>query len=141
MEKNIRKIEKIWFKEDRIYVRLVGGEEAWQSLLWYPRLKNATAEERNNYRFISDEGIHWEDVDEDISVESFFYDDPEPSEVIKVFKEHPEINVSAFARVVNIPQSLMARYISGSKKMSKAQERKIVTALHHLGNELISVAL
>ncbi len=68
----MEKIKSIWFENERIYARFYGGKEAWQSLLWYPRLRNATDKERDNYRFIAGEGIHWEDVDEDISFESFF---------------------------------------------------------------------
>ncbi|WP_439329462.1 DUF2442 domain-containing protein [Candidatus Thiosymbion oneisti] len=37
---------------------------------WFPRLVHATAEERINRRLIGNgQGIHWEDIDEDISVE------------------------------------------------------------------------
>jgi hypothetical protein len=39
-------------------------------LVWYPRLLNATAEQRNNWRISGGGyGIHWEDVDEDLSTE------------------------------------------------------------------------
>jgi hypothetical protein len=39
-------------------------------LSWYPRLYYGSQEERNNCRFIGNgEGIHWEDLDEDISIE------------------------------------------------------------------------
>lgn len=41
------------------------------SLAWYPRLLHATAEERGQWRLIGcAQGIHWEDLDEDISVEN-----------------------------------------------------------------------
>ena len=40
-------------------------------LEWFPRLRDATPEQRKNWRLIGGGvGIHWEDVDEDISVES-----------------------------------------------------------------------
>ena len=39
-------------------------------LVWYPRLIHATPEERDNWRLIgAGEGIHWPDLDEDISIE------------------------------------------------------------------------
>lgn len=39
-------------------------------LAWYPRLLHATPEERSHWRSVGKgEGIHWEDLDEDISVE------------------------------------------------------------------------
>ena len=40
-------------------------------LAWYPRLVHGTPDERHNWRWIGDrEGIHWPDLDEDISVEN-----------------------------------------------------------------------
>jgi hypothetical protein len=39
-------------------------------LEWFPKLRDATMDELKNWRFIGDgEGIHWENLDEDISVE------------------------------------------------------------------------
>ena len=50
---------------------LADGREIATPLIWFPRLQKATAEERNNWRLIGGGiGLHWEDVDEDISVES-----------------------------------------------------------------------
>jgi hypothetical protein len=47
----------------------VDGRTVSVPLLWYPRLANATADERRNWRLIGrGEGIHWPDLDEDISV-------------------------------------------------------------------------
>ena len=56
---------------DSLRVLLADGREITAPLVWFPRLQKATAEERNNWRLIGGGiGIHWEDVDEDISVES-----------------------------------------------------------------------
>ncbi len=50
-------------------VELADGRTVSVPLLWYPRLANATADERRNWRLIGrGEGIHWPDLDEDISV-------------------------------------------------------------------------
>lgn len=58
------------FTEDKMTVILEDGRELAVPLVWFPRLKNATAKQLNNWRFIGNgEGIHWEDLDEDISVE------------------------------------------------------------------------
>lgn len=70
-------IKKIWFDDNRIYGETDDGRVLWQSLLYYRRLLNATPAEREHYE-MDDEGIHWEDLDEDVSFESFEYDDPEP---------------------------------------------------------------
>ena len=56
--------------EDTIYVELNDGRSISAPLSWYPRLEHATPEERNNWELIgSGFGIHWPQIDEDISVE------------------------------------------------------------------------
>jgi hypothetical protein len=50
-------------------VELVDGRTVSVPLLWFPRLVDATPAERANWRLIGrGEGIHWPDLDEDISV-------------------------------------------------------------------------
>ena len=57
--------------ETTLHVFLADGREISAPLEWFPRLITATLEQRNNWRLIGNGiGIHWEDVDEDISVES-----------------------------------------------------------------------
>jgi Protein of unknown function (DUF2442) len=52
-------------------VTLADGRSISVPLAWFPRLLNGTPEERHNWRFIGNaEGIHWPDLDEDISVEN-----------------------------------------------------------------------
>ena len=128
-------ISKIWFADDRIYGLTDDGRELWQSLLYYRRLRNATDEERANYE-IDDEGIHWYDLDEDVSFESFEYDDPEPTGISRIFLSHPELNASAVGRRLGISQSLMAQYINGTKKPSKERERLIMDEIILISQEL-----
>lgn len=132
-------ISKIWFENDRIYGLSDSGQVAWQSLLWYQHLRKATDEQRMNYE-IDEEGIHWYDLDEDISFESFDYEDREPQGIAKVFLSHPELNVSAVARRLSISQSLMAQYISGNKKPSKERETLILNEIAKIGRELIDIS-
>ena len=55
---------------DTITVDLSDGRTISVPLDWYPRLVSATEDERGNWRFIGGgEGIHWPDLDEDLSVE------------------------------------------------------------------------
>lgn len=57
--------------EDALIVDLTDGRTVSVPLAWYPRLLHSTPEERNNWRLIGKgEGIHWPDLDEDISVEN-----------------------------------------------------------------------
>ena len=129
------KISKIWFANDRIYGLTDDGRELWQSLLYYRRLRNASDEERANYE-MDDEGIHWYDLDEDVSFESFEYDAPEPTGISRIFLSHPELNASAVGRRLGISQSLMAQYINGTKKPSKERERLIMDEIILISQEL-----
>jgi hypothetical protein len=59
------------FTEDSLHLVLADGREISAPLIWSPRLQNATPAQRNDWRLIGGGiGIHWEAVDEDISVES-----------------------------------------------------------------------
>ena len=60
------KITKIWFDADYIYGKDENEKEYKQSLLWYPKLREASDEERSQYVFGLG-GIHWRNLDEDIS--------------------------------------------------------------------------
>lgn len=61
---------KVWFDDDDIWLGLEDGRQVSAPLAFYPRLLNATKEQRENYEFIGPGiGIHWEDLDEDLSVE------------------------------------------------------------------------
>ena len=63
--------------EDTLTVDLTDGRSISAPLGWYPRLDHANAEELGNWRFIGKgEGIHWKDVDEDISVEGLLAGKP-----------------------------------------------------------------
>jgi hypothetical protein len=56
--------------DDRLVVELEDGRTISLPLSWYPRLLHGRPEERNNYQLIGGgSGIHWPDLDEDLSVE------------------------------------------------------------------------
>jgi hypothetical protein len=55
--------------DDELTVQLVDGRTISVPLVWFPRLLHATNEQRANFEVFGDgEGIHWPDIDEDISV-------------------------------------------------------------------------
>jgi Protein of unknown function (DUF2442) len=57
--------------DDHILVVLADGRELAAPLAWSPRLADATPKQRRNWRLIGrGHGIHWPDIDEDISVAS-----------------------------------------------------------------------
>ena len=63
--------------EDTLSVDLSDGRSISVPLAWFPRLVHASAEERARWRLIGPgDGIHWEDLDEDISVEGLLAGKP-----------------------------------------------------------------
>ncbi|WP_416989547.1 DUF2442 domain-containing protein [Alistipes dispar] len=132
------KVTKLWFADDRIYILTDGGETLWQSLLWYPRLKNATPEQRNRYR-IDEEGIRWAEIDEDVSFESFTYDNPEPTGLNRIFREHPEIKPTSVAARLGISQPLFSDYLREKKTPSPERLESIKAEIRKIGAELAAI--
>ncbi|MDZ4347541.1 MAG: DUF2442 domain-containing protein, partial [Candidatus Binatia bacterium] len=63
--------------EDAIVARLKDGRVISVPLIWSWRLSDASSLERTNFQFIGDgEGVHWPDIDEDISVEGMLHGVP-----------------------------------------------------------------
>jgi len=63
--------------DDILSVDLSDGRSISVPLAWYPRLSHGTADERDNWRLIGNgRGIHWHDLDEDISVENLLAGQP-----------------------------------------------------------------
>lgn len=60
----------VWFTGQQLFIRLEDGRELAIPIDWFPRLRDASEAQRNNWRLIGGgEGIHWEELDEDILVE------------------------------------------------------------------------
>ena len=73
--------------DDTLSVELSDGRSISVPIAWFPRLLHSTEQERNNWRFIGKgQGIHWEDIDEDISVEGLLAGRPS-SESQESFKK------------------------------------------------------
>jgi hypothetical protein len=71
------KAQNVVVTDDSLMVDLNDGRSISVPLAWYPRLLHGTPVERNNCRLIGDrEGIHWPDLDEDISVENLLQGKP-----------------------------------------------------------------
>ncbi len=70
VEVRVPDAEDVTVTEDTLTAELSDGRTISVPLAWYPRLVNATEEERGNWRLIGGgQGIHWPDLDEDVSVE------------------------------------------------------------------------
>ena len=63
--------QRVTASEEALIVDLTDGRTITVPLAWFPRLAHGTPAERANWRLIgSGVGIHWPDLDEDVSVES-----------------------------------------------------------------------
>jgi len=70
-------VENVTVSDDTLCVDLSDGRSLSVPLAWYPRLSHASSVERKHWRLIGrGVGIHWEDVDEDISVEGLLAGKP-----------------------------------------------------------------
>jgi hypothetical protein len=77
IEIEIPAAQNITVTEDTLSVDLSDGRTISVPLAWYPRLTYASQSEKNNWRLIGKGyGIHWEDLDEDISVEGLLAGKP-----------------------------------------------------------------
>lgn len=127
-------IEKIWITDAAICIRTADGREACEYFADYPRLKEASQEERMNYTADAF-GISWPALDEDLSFDGFF-EKKNTTLLYRLFMDHPELNASAIARKLGISQSLFAQYISGAKKPSEKRMNEILASMRAIGREL-----
>ena len=71
IELRLASAQNVTVTEDALIVDLSDGRTISAPLAWYPRLLHGTPAERKSWRLIGEgEGIHWPDLDEDVSVES-----------------------------------------------------------------------
>ena len=77
VEISVPTAERVIVAEDTLSVDLSDGRTIAVPLAWFPRLLHATAKERNKWRLIGrGHGIHWKELDEDISVEGLLAGKP-----------------------------------------------------------------
>jgi hypothetical protein len=73
------RIKGVRCTEDSLVVDLLDGRVISVPLAWYPRLLDATPEQRGNWREAgAGYGIHWPDIDEDLSIEGLLRGAPAP---------------------------------------------------------------
>lgn len=72
--------QEVSVSEDELTVALADGRRISVPLAWFPRLLHATPAQRANWELLGDgEGIHWPDVDEDLSVAGILRGVPAPA--------------------------------------------------------------
>jgi hypothetical protein len=73
------KVANVYFTASEICVTLVDGPTISAPLAWYPRLLHATAKQRKNWQTCGvGYGIHWPEIDEDLSAEGLLGGAPAP---------------------------------------------------------------
>ncbi len=71
--------QEVLVTEDELTVSLADGRRISVPLAWFPRLLHASPAQRSNWQLLGDgEGIHWPDVDEDLSVAGILRGTPAP---------------------------------------------------------------
>jgi hypothetical protein len=71
------RVKDVHFTENSLSVDLMDGRTISVPLTWYPRLLHATAEQRSNWKIAGGGfGIHWPDIDEDLSTEGLLRGTP-----------------------------------------------------------------
>ena len=74
IEQSEARAQHVKVRADTLTVDLTDGRTISVPLAWFPRLLHGSVSERSNWRFIArGEGIHWTDLDEDISVEGLLH--------------------------------------------------------------------
>jgi hypothetical protein len=78
------RVADVSFSEDSLCVALRDGRKISVPLTWYPKLLRATTQQRNNWKVAGGGyGIHWPDIDEDLSTEGLLRGAPSPREQSK----------------------------------------------------------
>ena len=76
------RVEAVYFFRDSLVVDLVDGRSISAPLSWYPKLLRATPKERASWKICGGgHGIHWPEIDEDLSTEGLLRGAPAPTSI------------------------------------------------------------
>lgn len=76
-------VKDVNFTEDTVSVDLLDGRTITVPLVWFPRLLHATSIQRKNWKICGGGyGLHWPDIDEDISTEGLLRGAPAPRKIM-----------------------------------------------------------
>ena len=74
------RVKNVYFTEETVSVDLMDGRIITVPLVWYPRLLNATDDQRSKWEVCGGGyGIHWSEINEDLSTEGMLRGAPAPS--------------------------------------------------------------
>jgi len=82
------RVKDVSFTEETISVDLMDGRTIIVPLVWYPRLLDALPEQRMKWEVCGGGyGIHWEEIDEDLSTEGMLRGSPAPNASLSAYKK------------------------------------------------------
>lgn len=87
------KIKRITFRKGIMTIFMPDGLKICAPIEWYPRLERATSKQRNNWQVLGrNYGIHWPELDEDLSIEGLLggYPSPEYRKPRRSSRKHAE---------------------------------------------------
>ena len=96
-------VEKVWLTDTEVWIRTTDGKEACEKFSDFQRLKWATPAQRANFT-TSHDGIHWKELDEDLSFEGFFRE-RKSNPLYDLFIAHPELNAAAIKAAASISRA------------------------------------
>ena len=122
------RITKVWFENGRIFINTDKGNVSFPTRRSSDLLKDATESQRNRFEIgmFADE-IHWTDIDEDIAFDSFLINKEANynNDTAKIFKQHPNADISDIAKRIGIHKTLLQKYIYGISKPSQERLERI----------------
>lgn len=128
-------IINIDLSDNSVSITLQNGKRGELFFKDFPRLENATKKQRQNYT-VSPYGIHWEELDEDLSFDGFFNYRNKNNEIANFFREFPEISMGKFAERIGISPAMLRHYACGSKEPSLKRKKGIQNAINDIAKKL-----
>lgn len=134
------KMKEIWFDNGRIYMQTDSGKVLSRPLEAYPVLKDASDVERQKfYIWGNGEYVRWKELDEDMSVDSFFETaEPNPNnEVAEIFKNCPWLDIEEVANFIGMPKAVLDRFIYGIWQPKEEAMDIIKNGIRTISEELL----
>lgn len=136
----MEKIKEIWFDSGRIHMQTDTGKVLSRPLEAYPVLKDANDVERQKfYIWGGGEYVRWEDLDEDLCIDSF-YETSEPNpdnEVAEIFNHCPWLDIKEVASFIGMPKPVLDRFIYGIWQPTDAALNVIKNGIKTISEELL----
>lgn len=136
----MEKIQEIWFENERIFMQTVSGKVLSRPLEAYPTLKDADYLARQKfYIWGNGEYVRWKDLDEDLSIDSFFEtSEPNPNnEVADIFNRCPWLSVKQVAAFIGMPKAVLDRFIYGIWQPKEESMQSIKNGIKSMSQELL----